>query len=938
MRSTNSSLLQQKLWKATFLPVLAVITSAAIIIYFSEVFDRKEQFEYLTRYQTEQVASSSEYALLFNDQNSINNNIYSLLRQPDIVGVTYYNNQRHVIDEVGQVSPTQTSLPTQMSSLYLKDSNQFVSIAPIYYIDNTQKGLTDLPYNQSNPTLLADSIGLGQAPRQELLGWLQVTASTQRLKLEQVTIGLSIFGYFVVAALASALLCWKYASRLGAPWLKISHTLSEITNGNYESTHKLLLPKYLQATQEELNYIAERLKNYRSDLEAEIEQITKDTRENAVLLEEKSAQLHIANKEAMESNRLKTQFLANISHEVRTPLNAILGYSNLLQKDQLTEQQQNYVETIAQSTNDLLTTIGNILDFSKIEAGKTVVLDTEDFNLRESIDDVLHSLASTPSIEAKDIDLVPSYKAGLPDWVKGDKTRLRQILNNLVGNAIKFTQKGAIQVVVSASSMNEKELEISIEVIDSGCGIPSEKLNQLFKPFSQVDSSHTRSYAGTGLGLVITKKLIEQMGGTINVISDQGKGSNFYFTIKLQNSSKSCEPLSPLNHHLIILEPSNNYREYFRSCLETFSSSFVFTSSIEQFMNALHERKYTAAIICATHDKQGADESYELVDYLIQRFQLPSLILVKPTSFIALHAQQYQSLANIIQKPISVQKLHHALLNLNLPNEQQKAALSSPEIQDVTTSFTRLQGLHVLAVDDTPINLQLLGHWLDPHEIKLSLAHSGQQAIDMAQAQTFDLILMDIQMPQMDGMETTRRLRQLEAYKNTPIIALTAHALAQEQQSILASGMNAYLTKPINEDTLLNTLLEWCTTHKNLSTQVAEELLDVFDLEKALSMAGQRVNAAKDLFEMLMNSLVEDKRLLIHHFAEKDLDKLIATVHRIHGASKYSGTIELTKHANFLETHLKELGFDEVEEVFEDFMDALERLQNAQTLIPWPQV
>lgn len=937
MRPIDNPPLQQKLWKAIFLPVLAIIASAAIIIYLSEIFDRKKQFEYLSRYQTEQVADSSEYALLFNDQNLIASNIHGLLRQQDIIGVTYFNNQRQIIDKVGQVTPPQTDLPTQITSRYANNGNHYVSIAPIFYLNTTQENMGDIPFNQANPTLIADSIGLTKTPQRELLGWIQVTASTQRIQLEQISFGLSIFGYFMAAVIASAFLCWKYAVRLSVPWLRITRTLTDITSGDYDSSNTLSLPKHLQKTQEELKYISERLKNYRSDLETEIDQITKETRENSILLEEKSAQLHIANKEAMESNRLKTQFLANISHEVRTPLSAILGYTNLLQKDRLEEQQKDYVETIAQSTNDLLTTIGNILDFSKIEAGKTVVLDSEDFNLRESIDDVLHSLASTPSTEAKDIDLVPSFDPNLPDWVKGDKTRLRQILNNLVGNAIKFTQKGSIQVIVDGKQVSNEELDISIEVVDTGCGIPSEKINQLFKPFSQVDSSHTRSYAGTGLGLVITKKLIEQMSGDIGVISEQGRGSNFYFTIRLKASKKTTEPLAPLEHHLLILEPSNNYRAYLSSCLDAFSSSYIFTSSTEQFINALHDsgKPYTATLICAGSDQETAEEIHELVQYLNQRFQLPSLILAKPTSYITLHTQHYQHLSAIVQKPLSASKLHYALTHLSTQNGPSETIEANAKAIEPPV-YERLNGLHVLAVDDTQINLQLLGHWLDPHGIKLSLAHSGQQALTMAQTQSFDLILMDIQMPEMDGMETTKRLRQIDDYKDTPIIALTAHALAQEQQSILASGMNAYLTKPINEETLLNTLQDWCYSNKNLSVQVEEELSEVFDLHKALSMTGNRAQAAKDLFEMLMQSLIEDKRLLSHHFEQRDLDKLIATVHRIHGASKYSGTIELTKHANFLETHLKELGFDEAEDVYNDFINALERLEYAQSLIPWP--
>ncbi|MBJ7550718.1 ATP-binding protein [Marinomonas ostreistagni] len=935
MRDTDSSLLHKTLWKAIFLPVAFVIFITCIFLLINEIVETRKQFEYLNSYQTEQIADASEYALLFNDRNLINNNIQSLLKQPDIIGVTYYNNQGEEIESIGQFTLT-VNLPHVATHEY-SDNDDFISIAPIYYNnDNQAKDLEDTPFNVPNSAILADAIGLSNPPQQELLGWVQVTSSTQRIQLKNIIMGLTSFAYFLIATFLAGILSWRYTKKISTPWLNIAKRISLISQNEFEKADLLLLPDEMAKPQEALQHITERLRNYRTELENEIDRVTKETRENSTLLEEKSAQLHIANKEAMESNRLKTQFLANISHEIRTPLNAILGYTNLLKKDELHSQQRSYVETIAQSTNDLLATIGNILDFSKIEAGKTVVLEKEDFNIKDTINDVLHSLSSTLTSEIKDIDLIPVFSEELPDWVKGDKTRLRQILNNLVGNAIKFTQDGTIHIYTHCKAITQKQLNINIQVVDTGCGIDSEKLNQLFKPFSQVDSSHTRSYAGTGLGLVITKKLIEQMNGSIGVSSELGRGSNFFFDIKLEPSFKKSKTITKIEQKWIILEPNTRYRGYLESLFDQIAPRATFCSTIEQFMFDLHntDENYFGALVCVSDDRMGAEDANELCKYLYNRFKLPCLLLCKPLSYLAQNSQQYQLCHEILQKPVSISRLYTALTG-----ERDKGLPTLNHKGDTKTEneYSHLEQLQVLAVDDTAINLQLLGHWLAPYKINLTLAYSGSEAIELAKKQRFDLILMDIQMPEMDGMETTRRLRLLSEYSEIPIIALTAHALAEEQESILASGMNAYLTKPINEETLLSTLDKWCTSDVSLSQQVAEQLEEVFDLNKALSMAGNRSNAAKDLFEMLMKSLIEDQRLLSHHYQNKDLEKLIATVHRIHGASKYSGTVELTKHANFLETHLKELGFDEVDEVFQDFMESLERLKSRQDLIPWPQ-
>lgn len=935
MRLTKDASLSTQLWKAIFLPIILIVTLSTLFIAFYQVSEQKQQFEQLNRHQTQQIASSSEFALLFNDKNLINSNIQTLLKQPNIIGVTYYNSKSEIIENVGQtLTDNSQPLPRSLSSQYHDERNLFVVTTPIYYNSNNKTVGGDMSFN-GNVNLLADAIGLTQSSQLELLGWVQVSANTQQLKLSRImTLFYCAIFFFITAFLCAYVSRW-FAKRIAAPWITITQTVRNIAGEYFDSVNSLILPDRLKNTGEDLALIAERLRNYQTKLDADIEEFTKEARENAILLEEKSAQLYIANKEATENNRLKSQFLANISHEVRTPLNAILGYTKLLQKDSLNSQQKSHVDTIEQSTNDLLATIGNILDFSKIEAGKKVVLSSDDFSIREVIDDVLLSLASTITTENKDIDLVSFCDESLPMWSKGDKTRLRQILTNLVGNAIKFTKKGHIHVVARCNDINSSQQQIiRIEVIDTGCGIRSDALHQLFKPFSQVDNSHTRSYSGTGLGLVITQKIIEQMNGQIHVSSEYGFGSNFYFDVTLSESEKSSASLGPLNQTLLVLENSKSYREYLKSFFKQHACQYDFASSLEQFISYLKkpQTKYTAALIAVGHTEKEANDAYELGQYLSKHLHIPFIYLTRATSYLSLHANDFEASKHLLQKPLTTTKLHQFLARATAI---ESAQTEQAPLASINTD--RLKDLHVLAVDDTPINLQLLGHWLEPHQIKLSLAYSGQDAIDMCQKQVFDLILMDIQMPQMDGIETTKQLRTMENYQDIPIIALTAHALVSEQQSILSSGMNAYLTKPINEETLLSTLDKWCKTNTNFKQQIDVELANVFDLSKAITMSGNRPQAAQDLFEMLMQSIQEDKRVLMHHFEQQDLEKLISTVHRIHGASKYSGTIEVTKHANFLETHLKELGFDEVEEVYDDFMQSIDHLEQVQNLIPWPQ-
>ena len=675
-----------------------------------------------------------------------------------------------------------------------------------------------------------------------------------------------------------------------------------------------------------MSSITERLENYREEIQQSIEQATEDIRKNMDSIEEKSAQLHIANKEVTESNRLKSQFLANISHEVRTPLNAILGYTKILQKDVLDNQQRTYVNTIEQSTNNLLAIIGDILDFSKIEAGK-LNLEQTDINIRDLVDDVFQILSANLLTRNKQIALIPDINDNVPEWMIGDPIRIRQILTNLIGNAIKFTENGYVQAKITLSSSEQNKLTLVCQIIDTGIGISEKTLRSLFKPFSQGDTSTTRQFGGTGLGLVITRKLVEQMSGKIDVKSELGNGSNFRFSINLRPSQKEIELLDSLNKTIILFEPISIYRSYIENSLKKIDTECIYCSSVEHVLShlksSLTQKQIDAVLLSTDQEANELSDTYELAYFIKNTYDIPCILMTQPPSKIPQFPELQNLASDILLKPISHKRLHQALNQLScsgIPND---------------TPLSPLEQFKILAVDDNSTNLQLVEHWLKPNGLEVSLAYSGQQALEMSANNQFDLILMDIQMPGLDGMETTRQLRLRDAYKETPIIALTAHALHSEKHQIMEAGMNAYLTKPVSESILLDTIYKWCTGTPE--EELPNNFQQVFDLGLSLSIVNNKVEIAREMLTMLIDSLESEKKLIKHHFQEQELEKLIHVVHRIHGASKYCGTPELTKHANFLETHLKELGLEEVDEVLNDFTHAIENLLEARSYIKWPQ-
>ena len=913
--------LSNKLFWALFAPVFIVSLLASGFLLLTRFNDLNSNLYEHTSHITEQVATTSEYAIVFSDQNMMYRILQNALKNKDISSVQLFNSEQKLIAELGQTPETKdTTFP--LDSTIKEFDNYLQSVSAIHYSNS-----------RSDAVFSTQADLFNSADQRSLIGWVKIEANKSSIQIEMyqyaslLIFTLTIFNILVILG-ANHL-----SKTLTMPIDRLSSALNKLVKGQFSTAKLMKLPPEYAALQKDVLDLSERLEHHNEEMIAGIEQSTEDIRRSMDSMEEKSAQLHIANREAMESNRLKSQFLANISHEVRTPLNAILGYTKTLQKDITDTQQRLYVDTIEQSTNSLLAIIGDILDFSKIEAGK-LNLESNHFNLKALLDDVYQILSINLLTKEKQIDLVPEFHPDVPEWVIGDSTRVRQILTNLIGNAIKFTHQGSVRTKVSVTSTNNLDVTLCFQIIDTGIGIPEHKINRLFKPFSQVDTSTTRQFGGTGLGLVITKKLVEQMNGKIEVSSDPSIGSTFRFTINLKASPKISQVKTALNQHIVLLEPSTTYKSYLNSFLKSIGVSCTVCSDLEQVVALLNKEhnKIDAILLSIMPDEQSASEARELITYSMQQFSIPCILMIQPPGQITHYPQLKELSSDILPKPISHDRLYNALQNLNNSNTalpQQKAKTN--------ILHEKIRGLKILAVDDSPINLQLLKHWLTPIGIEVSLAYSGQQAINMALSDTYDQIFMDIQMPEMDGMETTRQLRQIENYKNTPIIALTAHALGSEQQQILSSGMNAYLTKPINEELLLSTIETWRSNTETFQDQVDAKLAGIFDLNKALEIVDGKTDIAKEMFDMLADSLDAEKKLIKHHLENQDTDKLIEVVHRIHGASKYTGTINIARHAGFLETHLKELGLEEVEGVAEDFIEAIEDLLNHRDLIPWPQ-
>ena len=896
--------LRNQIFLLAVLPSLLVTITIGLYLIQNRQAEIKTNIEHRAAISARQLAVLAEHHIIANDRKLLSALVAAALEEPGVRSVRFLNRTRH---EMAAAGP----------KMQFFDSSRAPSLS-----QGQSNAITSGEYYRLSSPVFSNDLTASQNHNQsrELIGWVEIEFSGY---------GRSVIQYqnYIYGALMINLALMLCVFLGGFTYQSISKRVNRVREWLRSDNDS---PPPEEKLNDDFSYLVADISKLRKqqqqlavDMQHNAELTMADLRETLETVEIQNIELDLARKEAIEASRVKSDFLANTSHEIRTPLNGIIGFANTLLKSATDSRQRSSVETIRNSAENLLTIINDILDFSKLDSGK-VILDEVAVNVRELADEAL-ALAA-PEAHQKGLELLLFAEPTVPDALLADPLRLRQILTNLINNAIKFTNKGQVRVNLRGQMVAENVIQLRLEVKDTGIGLEKNQLGVVFEPFIQADATTTRQYGGTGLGLVISKRLVETMEGEIGVDSTKEQGSTFWFTLRLKipETQETNPILSQLSGQKIrVYDPQDMSFHALRNMLDQW---LIEVERCERLEDLIKQSNDDTLCKIASITRENS----ELLCSLCASHSVDGLIL----------ATQHDAELNIptdipeLRKPVS----HRELL------EQLKVLLGHSFSPQVEQSFA-IQGKHVLAIDDNAANLRLLDLLFSDNGADITLAESGIEALKLCRDRLYDFIFVDIQMPVMDGLETSSLIRQTTINSHTPIIAVSAHIAPDNPQSLKNAGIDLYISKPVTEAKIRKATQrvigrdqesEWLSSPKNepLSTETNTIAPRPVDIRNSLATTKGNADVAEEMLTMLLDSLPAtitkiEQLIETPNINREQLDEIS---HKLKGACCYSKVPALEIAVNSVEQKITSQASDA------ELIYASEALiRAAQELIAWSE-
>ena len=886
--------LKYKLKAATLIPILLVslMFSGAYIWHFNQ--EIKLQLKNLGNAYIHQLIPIGEFALLHKQEHTMQGLAEASILNPEIRSVAFYDNKKQLVMGRGEDLVFQKKLKKPPSNGKIiqvqtgKDTVKFVAPITLQHVS-----LYDIHEGHHHKQNSANN---------EIIGWISLSLDSKSVTIKSYRMVVTTLFITFFGLLLGLFINHFLSNQIYLPISRLRRSMVQVLNNEYETTIKHTSKGELGILEQGCQHLQTAYLTCVSELNQNIEIATMDIQTHLETLEEKNIELCLDNRKAVEASRKKSEFIANMSHEIRAPMNGVIGFTNVLLETNLSPSQKDYVDTIKTSAQNLINIVNDILDYSKIEAGQ-LKIDSVPLDFRACVDEVLCLLA--PSAYQKQLNLYAIVDRTVPTRLLGDPLRLKQILINLINNAIKFTEEGHVTINVKLNQQQNNIATISANIIDTGIGLsPSEQRN-LFRAFRQADVSTTRRFGGTGLGLIISQKLVEKMGGTISLNSQPGEGAAFTFNICAELATHYFpEPRIKAQKPIHILSYDEDKTSYasLTEMLALWGLKSTFCNNKRRFKDLLQTLDHYDLVILSL-DSPGASQVKELI---LKHADKTVPILYLTSQYKAVPKDTVEPQSHTLYRPVSFKKLYDSIQDMLINRETFQVVKKQ--------SRTVNQHISILIAEDDPINQFLFSSLLSKHGYKLHIVNNGLEAFSQAKTKHYDLLILDLKMPQMGGIEAATKIRSyLGPNRHTPILAISASISDIETKAMVKAKFSDWMMKPFDEEKLLALIEQWGNAEPINWNQCLDK------------MAGKDESAREILsvfIEQLTQTLPELKDLKLDESSQCIQDAL----HKILGASYYCGVPKLSRLLQAFEKTHSTIPTDKVLELYQGILGEIENI------------